>query len=196
MARILGISGSQRAASQSRQVLRHLLREVEKAGGETHLLDLCEVRLPLLSPDDDGESPAWEEARRHVLWADAIALASPDYHGGMSGTVKNFLDHFWGEFTGRLFGYIVASNDKGLTVQDQMRTAVRQCYGWSLPYGIGFNPSTDLAPETREPKPALAERIEMMAHDLNVYGALLHGRFEEDIARDPRPPGFARRYRG
>jgi len=26
---------------------------------------------------------------------------------------------------------------------DQMRTAVRQCYGWSLPYGVSVNGEED-----------------------------------------------------
>ena len=33
----------------------------------------------------------------------------------------------------------VVFHEKGLTAMDQMRTAVRQCYGWSLPYGISVN---------------------------------------------------------
>ena len=33
-----------------------------------------------------------------VKWADAFVLATPDYHGSMSGTMKNFLDFFWKEF--------------------------------------------------------------------------------------------------
>jgi NAD(P)H-dependent FMN reductase len=39
-----------------------------------------------------------------VIWADAFVLASPDYHGSMSGVMKNFLDHFWEEFAGKAFG--------------------------------------------------------------------------------------------
>jgi len=36
--------------------------------------------------------------------------------------MKNFLDHFWREFAGKLFATIVASHEKGLTVTDQLRT--------------------------------------------------------------------------
>jgi NAD(P)H-dependent FMN reductase len=61
--------------------------------------------------------------------ADAFVLTTPDYHQTMSGSLKNFLDYFWSEFKGKTFGYIVGSHEKGLTVMDQMRTAVRQCYG-------------------------------------------------------------------
>jgi hypothetical protein len=37
----------------------------------------------------------------------------------------------------------VASHEKGLTVADQMRTAIRQCYGWSMPYNISVNGEKD-----------------------------------------------------
>ena len=70
--------------------------------------------------------------------ADAFVLATPDYHCSMSGSLKNFLDYFWSEFIGKTFGYIVGSHEKGLTVMHQMRTAVRQCYGWSMPHGISI----------------------------------------------------------
>ena len=68
----------------------------------------------------------------------------PDYHGSMSGTMKNFLDYFWKEFAGKTFGdpmqFLI---EKGLTVMDQMLTAVRQCYGWSMPYGVSVNGERD-----------------------------------------------------
>ena len=37
----------------------------------------------------------------------------------------------------------MASHEKGLTVVDQMRTAIRQCYGWSMPYNISINGEKD-----------------------------------------------------
>jgi len=33
--------------------------------------------------------------------------------------------------------------EKGLTVMDQMRTVVRQCYGWTMPYGVSINGEQD-----------------------------------------------------
>ena len=195
MTRLLGVSGSQRAASHSRRLVELLLEEARACGAETRLLDLRQTSLPILRPDDDEPSPNYTPIREMVLWADALVLAGPDYHGSMSGAVKNFLDHYWREFTGKLFGYVVASHEKGLTVQDQMRTAVRQCYGWSLPYGIGFNGNQEMDLEAGTLQPALAERVRNTARDLTVYGALLHGQFQADLALDPRPPGFASKFK-
>ena len=80
-----------------------------------------------------------------VVWADAFILASPDYHGSIPGATKNFLDNFYPEFAGEVFAYIIASHEKGLTAMDPMKTAIRQCYEWSLPYGFAISGDQDFA---------------------------------------------------
>jgi FMN reductase len=147
----------------------------------------------MLDPDSKDETEAERETRENVLWAEAFILGSPDYHGSMSGAMKNFLDYFWREFTGKTFGYIVASHEKGLTVQDQMRTAVRQCYGWSLPYGIGFNGDAEFDKDG-QPNEKLRDRVEMMARDLVIYGGLIYSQFRKDIDATVREPGLARSF--
>jgi FMN reductase len=134
-----------------------------------------------------------EEAARAVVWADAFILASPDYHGSVSGALKNFLDHFYREFGGKVFGYVVASHEKGLTAMDQMRTAVRQCYGWSLPYGFSINGDLDFA-GGHITNAELSRRLQMMSRDLVVYGRLLRGQFAGDL-QSSEPDTFAARYR-
>lgn len=125
----------------------------------------------------------------------AFILATPDYHGSMSGTMKNFLDYFWSEFAGKTFGYICASHEKGLTVMDQMRTAVRQCYGWSLPYGVSVHSVNDFDPNGAITNSKIQKRLEMMVRDLAVYGELIHKQFNSDL-NDSEPNTFATHYRG
>src|ERR671916_175118 len=130
-----------------------------------------------------------------LKWADALILASPDYHGSMSGTVKNFLDYFWEEFAGKTFGYIVASHEKGLTVADQMRTAIRQCYGWSMPYNISINGEKDFDSKGTLVNSTLAKRLKMLARDLVIYGTLIRKQFLSDVADHKISDSFASRYR-
>ena len=133
--------------------------------------------------------------RHLVKWADAFVLGSPDYHGSMSGAMKNFLDYFWEEFAGKTFGYICASHEKGLTVMDQMRTAVRQCYGWSLPYGISTNGEQDFNNKGEIINTLLNKRLRMLTRDLVVYGSLIRGQFLQDIIDDDLSDTFTARYR-
>lgn len=189
---VLGVAGSIRQGSYSTQTLKIALEHAKKHGAEVRLLELNRIVLPLYNPSAP-ESKEVEHAAEAVAWADAFILTSPDYHGSMSGALKNFLDHFYEEFAGKLFGYIVASHEKGLTVMEQMRTAVRQCYGWSLPYGVSINGPQDFT--NRELlNPRLSSRVQMMGRDLVVYGKLLRDQFVLDLGSSELDT-FAAHYR-
>jgi NAD(P)H-dependent FMN reductase len=193
--KILGVSGSMREHSRSRRALELVLEAARVRGAETRLLDLHAAGLPMYRPDDTAEAEPVARAEEAVNWADAFLLASPDYHGSMSGAMKNFLDHFWTEFAGKVFGYLCASHEKGLTVMDQMRTAVRQCYGWSLPYGVAIHGDEDFDAEGNVSRPAVERRLQMLARDTVVYGALIREQFARDLAAPDEPHTFAARYR-
>lgn len=192
--RILGVCGSMRLLSRSTSAVKVCLDVVAERGGEGRVLDLRVTPLPLYRPDAEADSDHFAAASDSVEWADAFILATPDYHGSMSGVMKNFLDHYWSEFAGKLFGYICSSHEKGLTAMDQMRTVVRQCYGWSLPYGVSLDSRSDFDAENRIKNPALERRLKMMAHDLVVYGVAIRGQFLADLAGE-EPSTYAAAYR-
>ena len=177
---VLGVGSSMRQGSYSTTALNMILDMAKGNEAETKLLDLRQTNLPMLytAKDDTHEIGQVTEL---VEWADAYILATPDYHGSMSGSLKNFLDYFWSEFAGKTFGYIVASHEKGLTVMDQMRTAVRQCYGWSIPYGISINPEDDFNDKKEVINRKLWSRLDMLARDLVVYGKLIRKQFVNDL---------------
>ena len=204
---ILGIAGSMRQGSYGTQILKMVLEEAKKYNTDTQILDLRQVNLPLYDPENatllDNPSTSKENNNSNNLatisnalkWADSIILSSPDYHGSMSGAMKNFLDYFWEDFAGKTFGYIVASHEKGLTVADQMRTAIRQCYGWSMPYNISINGEKDFNSKGILVNSALAKRLKMLARDLSVYGKLIRNQFLVDIANKDVSETFAAHYR-
>lgn len=191
---VLGVGSSMRQGSYSTAALKIILEKVTGNDAETKLLDLQKIRLPMLySLEDDTEEIV--QVTELVKWADAFILATPDYHGSMSGSIKNFLDYFWSEFAGKTFGYIVASHEKGLTVMDQMRTAVRQCYGWSMPYGISINPEDDFNERRDLISRKLSSRLDMLARDLVVYGKLIREQFVNDLLQSSLVNTFAGYYR-
>jgi NAD(P)H-dependent FMN reductase len=179
---LLGVSGSLREKSRTALALRLLLDFAEEHGAQTRVLDLRAIELPLYRPDGPGGSAAELRLGADMHWASAVALASPDYHGSMSGTMKNVLDYNWEECAGKVFGYLCSSHEKGLTVMDQMRTVVRQCYGWSMPYGVAFDGKSDFDSEGVLQNAKIEARLRMMARDLVVYGALIHQQFLSDLA--------------
>ncbi len=191
--KILGVASSMRETSYSTQVLKLALEEAEKNGAESRMLNLRELQLPMYHPEQNN-SQELDKVTEYVKWADAFMLASPDYHGSMSGVMKNFLDFFWSDFAGKTFGYICASHEKGLTVMDQMRTAVRQCYGWSMPYGVSVNSDQDFDKQGNITNKNIISRIETLGRDLTMYGSLITKQYNKDLQSEESNT-FAARYR-
>jgi FMN reductase len=179
--RVLGVGSSMRQDSFSTETLKIILNKVNKNGGDTRLLNLYSNPLPMYTAEYNEKLSGIKHAVELVNWADALVLATPDYHGSMAGSLKNFLDYFWAEFAGKTFGYLCSSHEKGLTVMDQMRTAIRQCYGWSLPYGISINSNQDFNADREIINVRLLGRLESFARDLVVYGSLISNQFKKDL---------------
>ncbi len=193
--KILGVGSSMREGSFGTRTLKTVLDAAGKHEAKTRLLDLRNIRMPMFNPDISNEyDEQMKKVIENVSWADAFVLASPDYHGSMSGAMKNFLDFYWEEFAGKTFGYICSSHEKGLTVMDQMRTAVRQCYGWSLPYGVSINGEQDFDEKGEIVDSLLVKRLIILARDLLVYGKLIREQFLRDITSNISDT-FAARYR-
>ena len=184
---VLLVVGSLHENSVTRVVVNHLADNLSADGLEVNTLDFIDDPLPLFNPDTVWEQDYYSILKQQVVAADVIVLGTPDYHGSISSTLKNFLDHFWKEFTGKLFAPLVASHEKGLTVHDQIRTVARQCYAWSLPYAVSFLEKEDVAGgEVVSDK--FRERLAMMACDLRVYGAVLAAQRAADLGGSD--PGF------
>lgn len=189
---ILCVVGTSAGKSATHTVIGHIARRLQTLGANVDIFDPNKEPLLLFNPESSYVVHEFLQLKERVEKADAYVLATPDYHGCISSTLKNFLDHFWQEFTGKLFAQVVCSHEKGLTVIDQLRTVARQCYAWTLPYGLSFASSTDLKDESVIGV-ALNERIEMFVHDLQVYGLVLRQQRSADLSGTY--PGFLARMR-
>jgi FMN reductase len=190
--KILAVIGSLHRKSVTGTVLHHVARELENEGCHVDVLDFAKEPLALYNPDTAHEGPAYSALRTRVEHADVIILGTPDYHGSISSAMKNFLDHFWREFAGKLFVTIVASHEKGLTATDQLRTVARQCYAWTMPYGVSFTEGHDVK-DGEIVGDAFKKRLEMLIRDTRVYGQLLARQRRDDLRG--ADPGFLARLR-
>lgn len=189
---VLAVAGSLNRNSATRAVINLVAEQLTAAGARVDVLDLVEEPLPLFNPDSSHAHESFPGLKVRVERADVLLLGTPDYHGSMSGTMKNFLDHFWQEFAGKLFATVVASFEKGLTVTDQLRTVARQCYAWSMPYGVSFVDKTDVK-DGQIVSDAFRQRVEMFVRDVRVYGELLARQRHADLAG--KDPGFLAKHR-
>ena len=184
---VLLVVGSLHETSITQVVINHLADNLSADGCEVNTLDFIEEPLPLFNPDTVWEQDYYPILKQQIVSADVIVLGTPDYHGSISSTLKNFLDHFWKEFAGKLFATVVASHEKGLTVHDQLRTVARQCYAWVMPYGVSFMEKVDIK-AGQIATDELKNRLEMLQKDIQTYGRVLADQRALDLSSNT--PGF------
>jgi FMN reductase len=189
---VLAVVGSLNPSSVTRAVILQVADQLRARGCAVDVLDFEKEPLPLYNPDTAYAAPGFDPLQARVERADVYVLGTPDYHGCISSAMKNFLDHFWREFAGKLFATLVASHEKGLTVTDQLRTVARQCYAWSLPYGVSFADEEDVK-DGKVVGDAFRKRLEMFVRDVRIYGALFAQQRRADLAGTE--PGFLARHR-
>lgn len=168
---MVGIGGSTRSESSTERVLAAVLRRVEERGATTTLLAGTEIELPTYAPERPGRTPAAQRLIAEVERADGIVIASPGYHGGISGMVKNALDYLEDlrdaerpYLTGRAVGLIACADGPQATTTTltALRSVVHALRGWPTPLGIGLH-GTVASPELAARLDAMADQVLRLA---------------------------------
>jgi FMN reductase len=135
------------ANSSSERVLRHVLDECKAAGAETILFDGNALDLPMYgygTPRTEKAQALIDALRR----AEGVVIASPGYHGTVSGLIKNALDYIEDMakddrpyFEGRSVGLIsVAAGWQATgTTLATLRSIVHALRGWPTPMAVTVN---------------------------------------------------------
>jgi FMN reductase len=148
---VVGLGGTTRATSTSERTLIKALEAAERAGAHTRLFSGAFLaRLPIYDPATAADSAELNELIEAVRGADGVLIATPGYHGSVSGLIKNALDGLEGlrgdarpYFEGRAVGCIVTADGWQAcgTTLSALRTIVHALRGWPTPLGVTFNPS-------------------------------------------------------
>jgi FMN reductase len=148
---IVGIGGTTRAGSTSERTLIKALDAAERLGAHTRLFGGAFLsKLPIYDPSVADSSPELGELLEAVRGADGVLIATPGYHGSVSGLIKNALDSLEGlskdvrpYFEGRAVGCIVTADGWQAcgTTLAALRTIIHALRGWPTPLGVAFNPS-------------------------------------------------------
>lgn len=135
------IAGSNRKYSTSTQLTQYLKTLIEQKGHEVKLHDLYQSPLPFYSPDESySDHEGLKQYKATLIWADAIVLATPEYHGSVSGVLKNALD-FVGQdhFRGKPVLSVSSSGGAvGVSSLTQMQAMVRNMHGINCPEWISI----------------------------------------------------------
>lgn len=145
---VLGIGGSTRSGSSSERIMRSCLAHAEREGFRTQAISGASLRLPLYEADSPERTPEAAVLVAAIRAADGLIIASPGYHGGISGLIKNALDYvedLRGDERPYLEGRAVACvacasgwQAAGTTLQ-ALRAVVHALRGWPTPLGVAVN---------------------------------------------------------
>ncbi|MEM8720072.1 MAG: NADPH-dependent FMN reductase [Cyanobacteria bacterium P01_G01_bin.39] len=141
MVKIVGITGSLRPDSYSAIALQQAISRVGALGAETEILDLREMKLPFCNGGSEyPDYPDVEVLREKVKTADGLILATPEYHGSVSGVIKNALDLMSFEhLSGKVAGLIsVLGGQSNSNALNDLRIIVRWVHGWVIPEQIAI----------------------------------------------------------
>ena len=170
MVKIVGMTGSLRADSYSTLALQQAIDRVRALGAEAEIINLREMKLPFCDGGDEyPEYPDVEVMRAKVKAADGLILATPEYHGSVSGVLKNALDlmsfeHLSGKVTGLISVLGGQSNSNAL---NHLRIIVRWVHGWVIPEQIAIGQAWqafDSSGKLKDEK--LAQRFDAFAQSL------------------------------
>ncbi|MFN6562359.1 MAG: NADPH-dependent FMN reductase [Nostoc sp. ChiSLP01] len=170
MVKIVGIGGSLRPNSYTQLALQVAMQRIEALGGEVEILDLRELQLPFCT--GAKEYPEYPDVKRlqdTVSDAHGLILATPEYHGGVSGVLKNALDLMsFDQLSDKVTGLIsVLGGQSNSNALNDLRLIVRWVHGWVIPEQIAigqawsaFNPEGKLLDEK------LSQRFDQFAQSL------------------------------
>jgi FMN reductase len=133
--------------------LRAALRAVERSGGRTELLAGPDLVLPLYAPESPERDARAVRLVELLRLCDGLIIASPGYHGSISGMLKNALDYAEDlsrdpapYLDGRPMGCIACAygwQATGSTLNG-LRSIAHALRAWPTPLGIAINSQVPL----------------------------------------------------
>jgi azobenzene reductase len=177
--KLLIVNGSPRKNGRTKELAKYISKTYD-----TDLIDLSEINLPVFNGEDSQDELQSVITLKHsVSHADAIILASPDYHGGMSGALKNaldFLDSSYFKNKPVTLLAVCGGGKGGINPLNQMRIVARALYANVLSKQLVLDPSHfDLKNKSIVDASALS--ISEIIRELKIYSKLSKQILAEEV---------------
>lgn len=166
---IVAIGGSTRPGSSTEMALRCAAQAAQAQGARVTYVVGRDLLLPIYDVQSGERTDGARALVDAVRAADGLLIASPGYHGGMSGMVKNALDYVEDlaqdeppYLDGRAVGCISVAHGWQATVGTlaQIRQTAHALRGWPTPLGGTINSQVTRFDENATPNdPAVAEQL-------------------------------------
>ena len=169
---IVGIGGTTRANSTSERALSLALAHAASLGCATQLVAGVSMPQEFFSVESAERSANARAFLAALRAADGVIIASPGYHGSVSGLVKNALDYVEDlradvrpYLDGRAIGLIVTADGPqalGSTLAT-LRAIAHSLRGWPTPYAALINTGGGAAPLLQKPVETVATQVVQFA---------------------------------
>ena len=140
--RVTGVCGSLSEDGATKKALTIALQGAAEYGAETVLLELRDFDLVFYGSVPQDEYPSDVLHLREALRdSQGIILATPEYHGSLTGALKNMLDLMTIEdFETKIIGLVgIAGGDIGaINSLNTMKTICRNLHCWVLPQEVSI----------------------------------------------------------
>jgi len=153
---VVGLGGTTRENSSTEKALRASLAAAERAGAETLLFGADDLDLPMYAPERPDRTSSALRLVDALRRCDGLVVASPGYHGTLSGLVKNALDYIEDlrdddppYLDGRAVGTIACAYGWPATIHTlaALRSVAHALRGWPTPMGAGVNTAGEVFDE-------------------------------------------------
>jgi len=181
---IVGIGGTIGAVSSTERALRIALDAVEREGFATRLFGGEDMaRLPLYDPRATSRTSQEREFVDAVRKASGVIIASPGYHGSLSGVVKNALDlleetskddrPYLADMPVGLIATAYGWQATGSTIA-ALRSIVHALRGWPTPFAAAINTQvTQFDDQGGATDPAVVEQLCLIGRQVARFAPLV-----------------------
>jgi FMN reductase len=156
---ILGVGGTPRSGSTTERALQVALKAAAAEGAQTVIITAADLVLPMYTTNQAERTPAASRLVDLYRRCSGLIIASPAYHGSLSGLIKNALDYAEdlrmderSYFDGIAVGVIACAGGWQAAVQTMgaLREIAHALRGWPTPLGAALNTSVRLFDDTGE----------------------------------------------
>jgi FMN reductase len=180
---IVGIGGTIGSVSSTERSLRLAVGAAERRGYRTRIFGGAELaRLPLYDPRSTTRTDEEHAFVATMRQASGVVIASPGYHGSISGVVKNALDLL--EETARdprpyltdlpvgLIATAYGWQATGSTIA-ALRSIVHALRGWPTPFAAAINSQiVHFDDQGGADDPAIVEQLRLVGHQVARFAPL------------------------
>ena len=181
---VVGIGGTIGAIASTERALRIALDAAEREGFRTRLFGGEDMaRLPLYDPRSIARTPHEQDFVEAVRGASALIIASPGYHGSISGVVKNALDlleetakddrPYLADMPVGLIATAYGWQATGSTIA-ALRSIVHALRGWPTPFAAAINTQiTKFDDQGGATDPAVLEQLCLVGKQVARFAPLV-----------------------